>query len=96
VCYIGELGPGGKVNEKLPGIGPRVSVVTHEGKLLARLGDFEDANTPSKFIAPHGVALDSTGAIYVGEVSRTHMKNCGHEVPEDRDPHCLTKLAKVA
>jgi DNA-binding beta-propeller fold protein YncE len=96
VCYIGELGPAGKVNEKMPNIGPRVSVVTHKGELLARIGDFEGGSTPSKFIAPHGVALDSTGAIYVGEVARTHMKNSGHAVPEDRDPHCLTKLAKVA
>jgi len=96
VCYIGELGPGGKVNEKMPHIGPRLSVVTHKGELLSRIGDFEGDGKPSKFIAPHGVAIDSQGSVYVGEVSRTHMKNCGHPVPEDRDPHCLTKLRKVA
>jgi hypothetical protein len=71
-------------------------VVSHKGELLSRVGDFEGAGKPSKFIAPHGVALDSQGSVYVGEVARTHMKNSGHPVPEDRDPHCLTKLRKVA
>ena len=39
LAYIGESGPGMAVNMKSPGIGPRVSIVTHEGKPLARLGD---------------------------------------------------------
>ena len=38
VCYIGELGPATAVNRK-PNLGPRVSIVDHEGKLLARIGD---------------------------------------------------------
>jgi DNA-binding beta-propeller fold protein YncE len=97
VCYIGELGPGGRVNAEMPNIGPRLSVVSHTGELLSRIGDFEGKGKPSKFIAPHGVALDSQGSVYVGEVSRTHMKNSGHPVPEGQpDPHCLTKLKKVA
>jgi len=97
VCYIGELGPGGRVNAEMPHIGPRLSVVTHKGELLSRIGDFEGKGKPSKFIAPHGVAIDSQGSVYVGEVSRTHMKNSGHPVPEGApEPHCLTKLKKVA
>jgi DNA-binding beta-propeller fold protein YncE len=96
ICYIGELGPGLKVNEKIPNIGPRISIVTHQGELLARLGDFEGPARPSPFIAPHGVAIDSGGSIYVGEVSRTHMKNAGHPVPDDQDVVCLQKLAKLA
>jgi hypothetical protein len=37
--------------------------------LAARLGDFGGANEPSPFIAPHGIAVDSDGAIYVAELS---------------------------
>jgi DNA-binding beta-propeller fold protein YncE len=96
VCYIGELGPGGKVNAEMPHIGPRLSVVNHKGELLSRIGDFEGKGKPSKFIAPHGVAVDHLGSVYVGEVSRTHMKNSGHPVPDDQDIHCLTKLKKVS
>ena len=36
--YIGEIGPDMAVNIELPGCGPRVSIYTHDGKLLARLG----------------------------------------------------------
>ena len=39
IAYIGESGPGMAVNAKSPGIGPRVSIGTHEGKRIARLGD---------------------------------------------------------
>src|SRR6202049_3545228 len=57
LAYIGESGPGMAVNAKSPGIGPRVSIVTHEGKPIARLGDATRERT-SQFIAPHGVAID--------------------------------------
>ena len=43
-----------------------------KGKLLARLGGESGPGLePGKFIAPHGLALDSRGDIYVGEVSYT-------------------------
>src|ERR1700687_5954902 len=38
VCYIGELGPTMTVNREVPNLGPRISLVTHEGKVLARVG----------------------------------------------------------
>jgi DNA-binding beta-propeller fold protein YncE len=96
ICYIGELGPSLAVNAKMPNAGPRLSIVTNEGKTLARLGDYQGADRPSQFIAPHGIALDSTGSIYVGEVARTHLKNSGHPMPDDQDPHCLQKLKKIS
>ena len=82
------------VNAKVPGIGPRVSIVTHEGKPIARLGD-ATRERESQFIAPHGICVDSRGDIYVGEVSRTSMKNKGVSIPEDQDVRCLQKLVKL-
>jgi len=38
VCYIGELGPVQRVNRDAPNLGPRVTIVDHTGKRLARLG----------------------------------------------------------
>jgi len=74
-CFIGELGPGMPVNRAYPNIGPRLSIVTNEGKLVARLGGEEGpGNEPGKFLAPHGLAVDSRGDIYVGEVSYTNWK----------------------
>jgi hypothetical protein len=94
IAYIGETGPGMSVNANNPGIGPRVSIVTHEGKTIARLGDATRTQI-SQFVAPHGVAVDSRGDIYVGEVSRTSMKNKGTPIPDDEDIRCFQKLVKL-
>lgn len=44
----------------------RVSVLDLEGHLLLRWGDEPDS--PVRFVAPHGIAVDRSGNIYVGEV----------------------------
>jgi hypothetical protein len=80
-------------NRDWPGIGPRLSVMDHAGKLLARLGDrLSPTVRDSAFTSPHGVAVDSRGAIYVGEVSRTTLKGRGVALDPDCDPICLQKL----
>jgi hypothetical protein len=94
IAIIGESGPGLAINARVPGIGPRVSLWTHDGKPIARLGD-ATMEKPSQFIAPHGVAVDSRGDIYVGEVSRTAMSNKGKPIPADQDIRCLQKLVKL-
>ena len=72
ICYIGECGPVMGVNRASPNLGPRVSIVDNKGKLLARFGDVAGAgNAPGQFISPHGMAVDSHGDVYVGEVSAT-------------------------
>ena len=71
LCYVGELGPSMPVNREVPNLGPRLSIVTMEGKLVARIGDNGTGEAPNQFIAPHGLAVDSKGDIYVGEVSYT-------------------------
>ncbi|MFC7542915.1 peptidyl-alpha-hydroxyglycine alpha-amidating lyase family protein [Siccirubricoccus deserti] len=38
-CYVGELGPALPVNIKAPNLGPRISVLSMEGKLLGRFGE---------------------------------------------------------
>src|SRR6201991_3182149 len=72
VCYIGELGPVQPVNRHVPNLGPRVSIVDHTGKRLARLGGLGPGLRSDQFIAPHGLCVDRHGDIYVGEVSWTN------------------------
>ena len=92
LCYIGELGAAISANEGAPGLGPRVSIYTLDGKVLARLGDTGPGEAPGQFIAPHGIAVDSRGDIYVGEVSWTHT---GRLLNPPREMKSFQKLVKV-
>jgi hypothetical protein len=84
------------VNRQYKNIGPRLSIVTNEGKLLARLGG-EDGPGPElgKFWSPHGLAVDSRGDIYVGEVSYTNWKNLNGDKERPEYLRSLQKLEKV-
>ena len=95
--YVGEIGPDMAVNIDMPGCGPRVSIYTHKGELLARLGHEHAGLATGQFISPHGLAVDSRGDIYVGEVSFT---NWGRRVRAKGEPippglRSLQKLVKV-
>lgn len=93
---VGELGPFMSVNVSHPGIGPRLSILDREGKLLARLGSFTGAGTaPGSFIAPHGVAMDSRGDIYVGEVSHTAWPLVFPNKQRPVTVRCLQKLEHI-
>ena len=97
-CYIGELGPGMAVNRDLPNIGPRLSIYTNEGELVARLGSPDGVGmAPGRFLSPHGLAVDSRGDIYVGEVSYANWPSThGVEVPIPGYLRTLQKFEKIA
>ena len=94
--YVGEIGPDMAVNIDLPGCGPRVSIYTHKGELLARLGHEHAGLATGQFISPHGLAVDSRGDIYVGEVSFTNWGNRYKGQPLPPGLRSLQKLAKVS
>src|SRR6058998_4442262 len=73
--YVGEIGGGMGVNYDMPNIGPRVSIYSAKGEMLARLGQRPAGLEPGQFMSPHGLAVDSRGDIYVGEVSFTNWRN---------------------
>jgi DNA-binding beta-propeller fold protein YncE len=96
---IGELGPGLAVNRKVPNLGPRLSIVDSQGKRIARLGGENGPGLEAgKFLAPHGIAMDSKGDIYIGEVGVTDWKTSFPDTPmppEVRVSRCLQKLEKI-
>ena len=93
---IGELGPGMPVNRNVPNIGPRLSIVDRKGNTLARLGGEAGPGLETgKFIAPHGLAVDSRGDIYVGEVSYTEYPKAFPEAKIPWRMRSLQKLTKV-
>ena len=88
--YVGELN--GMVGvDDAPGLGHRVSIYNLEGELLARFGSPEEGEGPGQFIAPHGIAVDSRGDIYVAEVSYTIR---GQHMDPPRPLKSLKKLAR--
>jgi len=67
----------------------RVRVYTIDGKLLSEWTAEGTEREKALFIAPHAIALDSQGSIYVGEVAYTGSKI-------DRGPRAIQKFARKA
>jgi len=81
------------VNRNHPNIGPRLTIVDNDGNTLARLGGQDGPGLePGKFIAPHGLAVDAKGDIYVGEVSYTEYPRL---FPDNTIPWRMRSLQKL-
>lgn len=91
LVYVGELGAAIGANDQATGLGPRVSIYDTSGNILARLGNQGEGEEPGRFIAPHGVCINSQGDIYVGEVSWTHT---GSRLNPPRELRSLQKLVR--
>jgi DNA-binding beta-propeller fold protein YncE len=48
----------------------RITILDKNGKILLRYRDSEPDKQKAVLLAPHGIAVDSTGSIYVGEVAK--------------------------
>jgi hypothetical protein len=93
--FVGELGPFLDTNRRYANIGPRVSILDHKGKLLARLGAPHAGVEDGTFIAPHTLALDSRGDLYVGEVSYASWTAVFPKVPKPDRIRSLQKFVKL-
>jgi len=92
LVYIGQLLTQLPFNADYPNIGACISIHDLTGKRLARLGDSRFGEAPGQFIAPHGLAVDSRGNIYVGEVSWTAY---GRLLDPPRKAKSFRKLVKI-
>jgi DNA-binding beta-propeller fold protein YncE len=79
----------GDIHEYQPG---RVSVFDAGGRLLARWGG-PDPSEQGNFVAPHDVAVDSAGDLYVAEVTHTFAGGAGLVPP---GTHTLQKFTRQA
>lgn len=96
ICYIGELSPFLAFNRKAPNLGPRVSIMTREGKLLGRLaGDPPAGNSPGQFLSTHSLTLDSRGDIYVGQVGHNSWPMLFPDEPLPKDLCHIRKLVRI-
>jgi DNA-binding beta-propeller fold protein YncE len=97
LAVVGELGPEtvATLTSGVPNLGPRVSLVSARGEVLAHLGSQPLGEEPGQFIAPHGIAVDSRGDIYVAEVSNTYWPLLFGKKP-DHELRSLQKLARLS
>ena len=90
--YVGELPPHMKTNSAFGNLGGRVSILTKGGKPIGRV-DSRAGLPEGQFKAPHGLAVDSHGDVYVGEVSWTVWSSYLH--PGEEVPASLPSLQKL-
>ncbi|WP_274630790.1 peptidyl-alpha-hydroxyglycine alpha-amidating lyase family protein [Arvimicrobium flavum] len=94
VFIVGELGPSMPVNVRTPNLGLRVSVLDQDGNTIERFGKGVPGRGPEHFIAPHGIAVDSRGTIYVGEVAAAAWPRYNPGTPKPDDLVLLRRLLR--
>jgi sugar lactone lactonase YvrE len=83
----------GHVAHDQPG---RMSVFNAAGKVVARWGaDSNNRAAPGNFIAPHGLALDSQGSLYVAEVPCSFGGHFGRLPMQECLHHQIQKFIRV-
>ena len=91
--YVGELnGTGAAPPDGAPGQGHRVTIYDLDGNRVCMIGAPEEGEGPGQFIAPHGIAVDSKGDMYVGEVSYTIR---GQNMDPPRELRSISKYERV-
>jgi len=70
LIYVAELGPN-RSHHGLPNLGNRVVALNARGETVTRIGSLLPGAAPDQFIAPHSLAFDSKGGLYIAEVRRT-------------------------
>jgi DNA-binding beta-propeller fold protein YncE len=93
---IGEIGPVYNFNRAAPNLGPRVSILDRDGELITRIGSGKPESGALQFTAPHGIAMDSSGAIYVGEPVMTTWRISGEEGPAPDGVIAVRKIVPIA
>ena len=96
LMYVSELGwragqrsfRNGPITRDLPA---RVSVLDMNGTVITRIGG-TDPCAPGSFCAPHGLAVDANGDLYVAEVVWTIAGKAGLVPP---DCHTIQKLERI-
>lgn len=91
ITFIGEGGPQSPISKAVPNLGARVSIMDSKGKRIGRIGGWQPGTGPREFLAPHSIALDAQGNLYVGEVS---FSNWPKKFPDKERPTNLASLRK--
>jgi DNA-binding beta-propeller fold protein YncE len=89
--YVGEAGAP-PVMAGVPNLGQRIKILGRDGKEITRFGNPKAGEGLDQFLAPHSVAVDSHGDVYVAEVSYTAY---GSQLDPPREVVSLRKWRRV-
>ena len=78
--------------KQFPNLGNRLTFFSMNGDRLARLGAPHGGEGPDQFLAPHGVAVDTKGTIYLGEASWSLV---GSRMEPPKELRTLTVLKRI-
>ena len=98
IFFVGEFfagireNPSGLGNWTGQRLGPRISILDQNGRIIARIGDQPIGLSAGEFVAPHGISLDSKGNIYLGEVSWSAY---GNNFDPPKKVRTIQKLNKI-
>jgi DNA-binding beta-propeller fold protein YncE len=95
VWLVAEGGPSFAYSQEAPNLGPRLTLLNTNGEVLTRLGECPGGVEGTTFAAPHGVAADSHGNFYVGELirSRWSLVFADRALPDDASG--LARLERI-
>lgn len=94
LLVLGELGPNGSWHGQ-PNLGNRIVVLDRNGGTVTRFGAPTPGYEIDRFFAPHGLAVDSGGDVYVAEVARTWSGTLGLEMPA-QEPVSLKRWRRTS
>jgi len=95
LCFVGEIGPYMSHIKNNPNLGPRISILS-QGEVVGRLDSHGGPGTGlGQFTSPHGIALDSHGDLYVGEVTTSSWPSLFPGKPLPNPLNSLRKLRKL-
>jgi DNA-binding beta-propeller fold protein YncE len=94
LCYIAECGSY-YGNRNWPNIGVRLTVMTHDGQRVGRAGGERPGTGVGEFIAPHGVAVDSRGDVYMSDVAVQGWPGFFPDKPRPAHLRTLHKLTRI-
>jgi hypothetical protein len=93
--YVAELGPTPRFWGQ-PRLGSRISVLSFDGELVGRLGADRPGLGAGSLWAPHSLAFDDSGALYLAEVSRTWSRDYLGLGEESSEPLTVKKWDHVS
>jgi hypothetical protein len=95
LCFVGELAPYLPVSRETPNLGPRITILQN-GERVGRLNSTDGPGTGTgQFTSPHGIAMDSHGDLYVGEVTLSSWPSLFPGTPKPTVLNSLKKLRRL-